>query len=85
MTTAAGAGRSQLPAGDVWLARHVVDTLGGRYSAELGIDVDTGDAEIERWFLAATLLGTRTSAAIADRTFRCWATRAWHGSARPAG
>ncbi len=70
MTTAAGAGRSQLPAGDVWLARHVVDTLGGRYSAELGIDVDAGDAEIERWFLAATLLGTRTSAAIADRTFQ---------------
>lgn len=70
MITTVGTGRSQLPAEDVWLARQVVDTLGGRYSAELDIDVDAGDAEIERWFLAATLLGTRTSAAIADRTFR---------------
>ena len=41
------------------LARQVVGMLGGRYSAELGIDVDAGDAEIERWFLAATLFGTR--------------------------
>ena len=44
--------------------------LGGRYSAELGIDVDAGDAEIERWFLAATLFGTRISARIAERAFR---------------
>jgi hypothetical protein len=44
--------------------------LGGRYSAELGIDVDAGDAEIERWFLAATLFGTRISARVAERTFR---------------
>jgi hypothetical protein len=44
--------------------------LGGRYSAELGIDVDAGDAEIERWFLAATLFGTRISAGVAERTFR---------------
>jgi hypothetical protein len=48
----------------------VVDTLGGRYSNELGIDVDAGDAEIERWFLAATLFGTRISAAVAERTFQ---------------
>ncbi len=52
------------------LARRVVDTLGGRYSAELGIDVDAGDTEIERWFIAATLFGTRISAAVAERTFR---------------
>ncbi len=52
------------------LARQVVGMLGGRYSAELGIDVDAGDAEIERWFLAATLFGTRISARIAERAFR---------------
>lgn len=52
------------------LARRVVTVLGGRYSAELGINVDAGDAEIERWFLAATLFGTRISARIAERTFR---------------
>ncbi len=51
------------------LARAVVHELGGRYSVELGIDLDAGDAEVERWFLAATLFGTRISAAVAARTF----------------
>jgi hypothetical protein len=50
-------------------ARAVVATLGGRYSAELGIDVGAGDAEVERWFLAATLFGTRVSARVAERAF----------------
>jgi hypothetical protein len=45
----ADAGRSQLPARDVPLARHVVNKLGGRYSAELGIDVDARDAAVEQW------------------------------------
>lgn len=44
--------------------------LGGRFSTEAGIDVDRGDREIERWFLAATLFGTRISTAIAIRTYR---------------
>jgi hypothetical protein len=84
VTTTVGAGHLQHSAGDVWLARRVVDTLGGRYSTELGIDVDAGDAEIERWFLAATLFGTRTSAAVAARTFRvlCDAGLARIGHAR---
>ncbi len=43
--------------------------LGGRYSAELGIDVDAGEAEIERWFVAATLFGARIPARVAQRTF----------------
>ena len=51
------------------MARQVVDRLGGRYSSELGIDVDAGDAQVERWFLAATLFGTRIAAAVAERTF----------------
>ena len=51
------------------LARAVVATLGGRYSSGLGIDVDRGDAEVERWFLAATLFGTRIPATVAERTF----------------
>jgi hypothetical protein len=57
------------PAAPAVLARHVVAVLGGRYSSGLGIDVDAGDAEIERWFLAATLFGTRIPAATAGRTF----------------
>jgi len=53
-----------------WLARHVVHTLGGRYSVKLGIDVGAGDAQIERWFLAATLFGTRITAQTAERTYQ---------------
>ena len=57
------------PSGEVWLACKVVEILGGRYSTELGMDVDAGDAEVERWFLAATLFGAWISARIAERTF----------------
>lgn len=39
------------------LARAVVASLGGRYSTELGIDVDAGEDEVERWFVAATYDG----------------------------
>ncbi len=47
----------------------IVSRCGGRYSSELGIDVDAGDAEVERWFVAATLFGARISAKVAARTF----------------
>jgi endonuclease III len=51
------------------LARQVVDTFGGLVSRAFGIDVDAGDDEIERWFLATTLFGTRISATIVEQTF----------------
>ena len=51
------------------VAHSVVAVLGGRYSAGLGIDVDAGEAEVERWFLAATLFGARIPARVAERTF----------------
>lgn len=51
------------------LAAALVHRLGGRYSAEMGIDLDGGDAEVERWFLASTLFGARISATVAERTF----------------
>jgi hypothetical protein len=51
------------------LARRLVGAVGGRYSSELGIDVDAGEAQVERWFLAATLFGTRISARTAVRTY----------------
>jgi len=54
----------------VIIAGQVVTVLGGRYSTELGIDVDGGETEVERWFLAATLFGARISATVAGRTFR---------------
>lgn len=43
--------------------------LGGRFSTELGIHVEAGEAEVARWFLAATLFGTRIPTTIAERTF----------------
>jgi hypothetical protein len=51
------------------VAHRVVAVLGGRYSAELGIDVDAGEVEVERWFLAATLFGAPILAQVAERTF----------------
>jgi hypothetical protein len=55
------------------LVSRLVETLGGRFSVEMGIDVDRGDDEVERWLLAATLFGTRISTTIAVRTYRLMA------------
>jgi len=46
----------------------LVLALGGRYSIEMGIDLDRDDEEVERWFLAATLFGHRISARTVVRT-----------------
>lgn len=70
----AGADRSGWVPGEVRLARSVVAVLGGRYSVELGIGVDAGDAEVERWFVAATLFGARIPAHVAERAFGVLAT-----------
>ena len=51
-------------------ARHIVATLGGRFSLELGIDLDRDPEEVERWALAATLFGNRISTTVAMRTYR---------------
>jgi hypothetical protein len=50
-----------------------VDRLGGRFSAELGIDLAADrEAEITKWFLAAILFGTRISKVIAANTYRAF-------------
>jgi hypothetical protein len=54
--------------GEVVGLADLVLALGGRYSIEMGIDVDR-DEEVERWFLAATLFGHRISARTAVRTY----------------
>jgi hypothetical protein len=54
-------------------ARRIVATLGGRFSLELGIDLDRDPDDVERWALAATLLGNRISTAVAMRTYRAFA------------
>jgi len=50
---------------EICRARQMVARLGGRFSLDLGIDVDRNADEIDRWALAATLLGgSPTSVAI---------------------
>jgi len=58
------------PGEPVLLARRLLDALGGRFSTEMGIDLDGGDEQVERWLLAATLFGARISASTAVRTYR---------------
>jgi hypothetical protein len=65
----AGSAGGEYPPGTIELARRVVAVLGGRYSAELGIDVNARDTEVERWFVAATLFGARIPARVAERAF----------------
>ena len=55
---------------EVCRARHIVATLGGRFSLELGIDVDLDEREIDRWALGATLVGDPSPVAVGIRTFR---------------
>lgn len=53
-----------------FLGQAAVRGYGLRNSRLLGIDVDAGDSEVERWFVAATLFGNRISADVVARTFR---------------
>lgn len=64
-----GTGGSEDLPGEAGLVRRAVAVLGGRYSAGLGIDVDAGDTQVERWFVAATLFGARIPARVAERAF----------------
>jgi endonuclease III len=48
-----------------------VKVTGGRFSTELGIDIESGkSSEIFRWFLAAILFGARISGRIATKTYQ---------------
>ena len=67
------------------LAARLVDRLGGRYSTEMGIDLDVGDPEIERWFVASTLFGTRIATTVAERTFAVLERSGIHRIADVAG
>jgi hypothetical protein len=49
--------------------------LGGRYAAELGIDLKAGPEARQKWFLAAIFYGARISGQLAARTFRVFAAR----------
>jgi hypothetical protein len=52
-------------------AKGLFQSLGGRFSSELGINLRSGEArEVFKWFLAAILFGARISETIARRTYR---------------
>ena len=52
----------------------LLDKLGGRFSAALGINLDQGDShEVFKWFLASILYGARISETIANNTYRVFA------------
>ncbi len=53
----------------------LLERLGGRFASELGIDVTSGPAARQQWFLAAILYGARISGGLAARTFRVFAAR----------
>ena len=55
------------------VARRLAESLGGRFSCELGIDLDAGGTRVDEWFLAAPLFGTRIAARSAMRTYRVFA------------
>lgn len=54
----------------------LVESRGGRYASELGIDLGApGAGERFKWLLAAVLYGTRISESLASRTWREFAAR----------
>jgi endonuclease III len=56
--------------------RRLIESLGGMYSRELGIDLSEPDrVQIFRWFLAAKLMGTRISTRAALSAWREFARR----------
>lgn len=67
------------------LAAGLVQRLGGRFSTEMGIEVDAGSGEVERWFLASALFGSRIGAEIAQRTFAVLEKHGIHRIADVAG
>jgi endonuclease III len=54
--------------------KQLIETWGGRFSTELGIDVQSGRPdEIFKWFLASILFGTRIRQDVARETYRQFA------------
>jgi hypothetical protein len=53
----------------------VLQQYSGRFAVELGIDLRSGPAARQRWFLAAILYGGRISGQLARRTYQIFAAR----------
>ncbi|MCE3286596.1 MAG: putative cytoplasmic protein [Gaiellaceae bacterium] len=55
---------------EVCRARHIVALLGGRFSLELGIDVDLDEREVDRWALGATLVEDPSPTSVGIQAYR---------------
>lgn len=55
---------------EICRARKIVERLGGRFSVELGIELDREADEIDRWALASTLLGDPSAPPVAIHAYR---------------
>ncbi len=54
-------------------AAEAISRFGGRYSAELGIDLSVADPhEVFKWFLASVLFAARISGSLAARTYKAF-------------
>jgi len=62
------------------VAHWVVAMLGGRYPAGLGIDLDAGETEVERWFVAATFVRHPLQCVSRNGRSACWRQPGWPGS-----
>ena len=58
------------PTIDTARIRNLVATEGGRFSVELGLDLDHSPEDVERWFVAASLFGAPIRTHVAMRTWR---------------
>lgn len=61
---------TMLEVGEISRARNIVSRLGGRFSLEVGIDVDSGGGAIDRWALAATLIGDPSPMSVSVHAYR---------------
>lgn len=53
------------------LTKKLIDSLGGRFSSQLGIDLSDADpGEIFKWFLASKLFGARIGTNVAINTYK---------------
>ena len=51
----------------------LLETLGGRYSNALGIDLESGrEEEIFKWFLASILFGAPITETSVVKTYKCF-------------
>lgn len=48
----------------------LLSKVGGRYSKELGVNVDAGEEEVEKWFLAVALFHRHLTFDVLKKTFQ---------------